>query len=151
DLLQRTEPLQIVSHAVVENVGRVCRALDQLISGLGIGAEWREQDNARRKCEAVHLYPPCDLLWIGCDASRRNVIASTNYRRESTIEKIGSPTFRQAEYACWAARTRRYGCRHRNRSLRGSSRTAQLCRVVAQLTPLLHRIIEDSEVRKLPA
>jgi len=79
------------------------------------------------------------------------VIASTNYRRESTIEKIGSPTFRQAEYACWAARTRRYGCRHRNRSLRGSSRTAQLCRVVAQLTPLLHRIIEDSEVRKLPA
>ena len=35
DLGQRTEPLQIVAHAVIEHVGGVGRALDQLFGGLG--------------------------------------------------------------------------------------------------------------------
>ncbi|NVN87252.1 MAG: hypothetical protein HXX15_14325 [Rhodopseudomonas sp.] len=53
------EPLQIIAHAVVQDVRRVGRALDQLIGRLSAGSERSEQGNASGKHDAAfHAFLP---------------------------------------------------------------------------------------------
>ena len=58
DLRQRAEPLQVVAHAVVENVRGVGRTLDQLIGGLGACTTGCEDHEARGQRNAFHQSLP---------------------------------------------------------------------------------------------
>ena len=57
DLRQRTEPLQIIAHAVIENVRCIGRTLDQLIGGLSARTERRENGKASGQRNIVSCVP----------------------------------------------------------------------------------------------
>ena len=58
DLRERTEPLQIIAHTVIENARCIGRSLDQLVGRLSACAERRKNDKAGGKRNALHAVPP---------------------------------------------------------------------------------------------
>jgi hypothetical protein len=58
DLRQRTEPLQIIAHTVIENARCIGCSLDQLFGRLSACAERRKNDKASSKRNALHVVPP---------------------------------------------------------------------------------------------
>ena len=58
DLRERTEPLQIIAHAVIEDVRCIGRTLDQLIGGLSARTERSEHSKASGKRDAFHSFLP---------------------------------------------------------------------------------------------
>ena len=59
DLRERTEPLQIIAHAVVEDVRGVGRSLDQLIGRLSVRSGRSENDKTSGQRDAAfHAFPP---------------------------------------------------------------------------------------------
>src|SRR5262249_24973643 len=63
DLVQWTEPLQVVPHTVVQHVRRISRALDQLVGRLGVHGEWSKRGETSSKRKAFHAVPPLGDLW----------------------------------------------------------------------------------------
>jgi len=89
DLRERAVPLQIVTHAVIEDVRRIGRTLDQLIGRLSTRAERRENRKASGQRDTLHAFPPNELpVRLFSGAALNNLPETRRRQHENKTGKI---------------------------------------------------------------